>query len=63
MKNKKIIDYIILERESKEALRVEVLQKIKEGYRPLGGISLAVDPSKVNLYSNYAQSMVKYADE
>ncbi|MGZ9736615.1 hypothetical protein [Flavobacterium sp. GNP002] len=63
MENKKITDYIVLERESKELLVFEVLNKIKEGYLPLGGISLAVDSGKLREYKYYAQSMVKYADK
>lgn len=63
MENKKIIDYIILERESKEALRLEVLEKIKEGYHLLGGVSFAVDSGEQREYKYYAQSMVKYVDK
>ena len=60
MENKKIIDYIILEMESKELLVFEVLNKIKEGYLPLGGISLAVDCGKLSVFKYFAQAMVKY---
>ena len=63
MENKKIIDYIILERESKELLVFEVLNKIKEGYLPLGGISLAVDSGKLSVFKHFAQAMVKYEDK
>lgn len=63
MEDKKIIDYIILEMESKELLVFEVLNKIKEGYVPLGGISLAVDSGELAVFKNFAQAMVKYADK
>lgn len=63
MENKIIIDYIILEMESKEFLVIEVLNKIKEGYFPLGGISLAVDSGKLSVFKNFAQAMVKYGDK
>ena len=49
--------------ESKEFLVIEVLNKIKEGYLPLGGISLAVDSGKLTVFKYFAQAMVKYDDK
>ncbi|WP_417942880.1 hypothetical protein [Flavobacterium sp. RS13.1] len=63
MENKKIADYIIVEFESKENLRLEVLNKIKEGYFPLGGVSMSVDSGELTVFKYFAQAMVKYAEK
>lgn len=63
MENKKITDYIIVEFESKELLRFEVLNKIKEGYVPLGGVSMSVDSGELTVFKYFAQAMVKYAEK
>jgi hypothetical protein len=63
MRNKKISDYIIVEMESKELITLEILKKIKEGYLPLGGISLAVNSGKLSVFKYFAQAMVKYDDK
>lgn len=63
MDNKKIIDYIIIEMESKQLLAFEVLNKIKEGYVPLGGVSLSVDSGELSEFKSFAQAMVKYSDK
>jgi len=63
MENKKITDYIIVEFESKELLQFEVLNKIKEGYIPLGGVSMSVDSGKRSTFKYFAQAMVKYAEK
>lgn len=58
MENKTIGDYIILTSHDTEPLRTKVLEKIKEGYVPFGGVALAEDYGKT-----YAQAMIKYAKE
>ena len=63
MENKKIIDYIILEMESKELMTLEILNKIKEGYALLGGVSMAVDSGELSVFKYFAQAMVKYDDK
>lgn len=63
MENKKITDYIIVEFESKELLQFEVLNKIKEGYFPLGGVSMSVDSGELSAFKYFAQAMVKYAEK
>nr|WP_294928534.1 hypothetical protein [uncultured Flavobacterium sp.] len=63
MENKKITDYIIVEFESKELLQFEVLNKIKEGYIPLGGVSMSVDSGERSTFKYFAQAMVKYAEK
>lgn len=63
MENKKIVDYIIVEFESKEFLQFEVLKKIKEGYIPLGGVSMSVDSGELSTFKYFAQAMVKYAEK
>ena len=63
MENKKITDYIIVEFESKELLQFEVLNKIEEGYIPLGGVSMSVDSGELSTFKYFAQAMVKYAEK
>ena len=63
MENKKITDYIIVEFESKQLLQLEVLNKIKEGYIPLGGVSMSVDSGERSTFKYFAQAMVKYAEK
>jgi hypothetical protein len=58
MENREIKDYIILKSYSSLDLRKDVLDKIKEGYIPCGGVSLSVDN---NWNHNLAQAMIKYA--
>lgn len=63
MENKKIVDYIIITFESKELVQLKVLEKIKEGYTLLGGISMAIDSGELRSYNNFAQAMIKYSDK
>ena len=63
MENKKITDYIIVEFDSKQLLQFEVLNKIKEGYIPLGGVSMSVDSGELSTFKYFAQAMVKYAEK
>lgn len=63
MENKKITDYIIVEFDSKQLLQSEVLNKIKEGYIPLGGVSMSVDSGELSTFKYFAQAMVKYAEK
>lgn len=63
MEDKKITDYIIVEFDSKQLLQFEVLNKIKEGYIPLGGVSMSVDSGERSTFKYFAQAMVKYAEK
>ena len=56
MENKKIEDYIILTNKYKSELRNDVLQKISEGYEPIGGVSISDDSECC-----FAQAMIKYS--
>lgn len=58
MENRIIEDYVILVNSGRLELRNEVLEKIKEGYIPCGGVSIAADYGKT-----YAQAMIKYSKE
>jgi hypothetical protein len=62
MENKKIVDYIIITFEQKDFLESEVLNKIKDGYIPLGGVSMAVDSGEISTFKYFSQAMVKYSD-
>jgi hypothetical protein len=53
---KKIVKYVIIETHSARDLRVEVNEAIKNGWQPLGGVSVSTDGS----YTAYIQAMVKY---
>jgi hypothetical protein len=57
MENKKIEDYIILTSNSRLDLKNDVLEKIKEGYVPCGGVSITD-----NYGITYAQAMIKYQE-
>lgn len=62
MKNKKIVDYIIITFEQEHLVVMEVLNKIKDGYIPLGGVSMTVDSGKISTFKYFAQTMIKYSD-
>jgi hypothetical protein len=62
MENKKIVDYIIITFEQEHLVVIEVLNKIKDGYIPLGGVSMAVDSGKISTFKYFVQAMVKYSD-
>lgn len=56
MEENKIIDYIIIGEKYSTELIPKVLEKLKEGYTPLGGISVSL-----GTYSNwFAQAMIKF---
>jgi hypothetical protein len=64
MENNKIEDYIIITNERKDFMAVLVLDKIKNGYVPLGGVSVTLDSIDAVGYRTYfAQAMVKYSDK
>lgn len=56
----KIIEYDTATSLSEETLRQFINKKIKEGWQPLGGISVAVSPEDTELYS---QALVKYKED
>lgn len=58
MENKKIVDYIVFEESRKEVLQEKVLQKLKEGYVLIGGVSYGGG----DYYTRYAQALIKYED-
>lgn len=56
MEDRKIIDYVIVYDSIIAKLQKAVLEKIKEGYIPLGGVAVSN-----GVYSEtWAQAMVKY---
>lgn len=55
----KIIDYIVLQRNSHFGLSDKVCREIERGWEPLGGVAV----SGGWLVKIYVQAMVKYADE
>ena len=63
MENNKIIDYIIITFEQKDFLEREVLNKIKDGYIPLGGVSMAVNLGEISTFKYFAQAMIKYSNK
>ena len=63
MENNTIIDYIIITLEQKDFLERAVLSKIKEGYIPLGGVSMAVDSGEISTFKYFAQAMIKYSNK
>lgn len=50
------MDYIILQDSQSKSLAYEVLEKMKEGYKPVGGVSVSVAPGGWTLF---AQAMIK----
>jgi hypothetical protein len=62
MTEKKIVDYIIITFEQENFVVQEVLNKIKDGYMPLGGISMAVDSGEITTFKYFAQAMIKYSN-
>ncbi len=51
------MEYIILKGDNSiSELRKKVNEKIKEGYKPIGGIAVAVDP---DFNHEYCQAMIK----
>jgi len=59
-----IEDYIILSDDIKKYLVQEVMNKIKEGYIPQGGVSLSRTVDKQYDYEKrFAQAMIKYKKE
>jgi hypothetical protein len=63
MENNTIIDYTIITFEQKDFLEREVLNKIKDGYIPLGGVSMAVDSGEISTVKYFAQAMIKYSNK
>ena len=62
MTEKTIVDYIIITFEQENFVVQEVLNKIKDGYMPLGGISMAVDSGEIMTFKYFAQAMIKYSN-
>lgn len=56
---KKIIDYIILKSSLQWVLRAKVLNEMKSGWQPLGGVTYAQEGF---LKHYYCQAMVKYGE-
>ena len=56
MESKKIVDYIILYSSDTSNLRLLVLEKIKEGYVPQGGVSYGGG----DYFTKYVQAMAKF---
>jgi hypothetical protein len=50
------MDYIILQDTSSKSLAYEVTDKMAEGYKPVGGVSVGVAPGGWTLF---AQAMIK----
>lgn len=63
---KEIADYFVVTDFEKSSLERVVKEMIKQGYFPLGGVSIAYSPNYFNEPMGvivYAQSMVKYVSE
>lgn len=58
MKNTTIQGYIILTSYGANDLQNDVMQKIKEGYVPCGGVSVTDDHG-----FTFAQALIKYAQD
>ena len=52
----KVVDYIVVRRNNDNDLASAVKDKLKEGWQPFGGLSVAM----VNRYESYNQAMVRY---
>lgn len=52
-------DYIVIEGNSAEVLRRQVLARMTEGYLPLGGVSASLSESDDYRYTLYCQAMLK----
>lgn len=54
----KIIDYVIITRDTPEEIEDAVREGIGEGWQPLGGVAVA----EPHTFAAYSQTMVKYAE-
>lgn len=52
---KRIIDYTILDSDSRTSLESQVIKAIKNGWQPLGGVAYTGQPSW-----KYVQAVVRY---
>lgn len=62
MLTSKITDYKILKRDKKFDLESRVLNYMKEGWQPLGGVSVCLYTTTGN-YIEYFQAIVKYEQQ
>lgn len=63
--NNKIVDYFVVEAGSRSSLMALVITSMKVGWKPIGGVSIAIDPYHEpkwdgDLHIVYAQAMVIY---
>ena len=59
MKERKIVEYVVLIKSTSERLKDTVNIKLLDGWQPLGGVSTQVQPS-VGIF--YIQALVKYEE-
>ena len=59
MKERKIIEYVVLIKSTSERLEDTVNMKLLDDWQPLGGVSTLVQPS-VGIF--YIQALVKYEE-
>ena len=59
MKERKIVDYIVLVKSTPEKLEDLVNIKLIDDWQPLGGVSTLVQPNSV---SYFVQALVKYEE-
>lgn len=60
---KKITAYCCLREDNPTLLATLVNEAIKDGWQPLGGIGIASFATDVTNYTDFAQAMVKYAED
>ena len=59
MKERKIVEYVVLVKSTAERLEDLVNIKLLDGWQPLGGVSTQIQPS-VGIF--YIQALVKYKE-
>ena len=59
MKERKIVEYVVLIKSTSERLEDTVNMKLLDDWQPLGGVSTLVQPS-VGIF--YIQALVKYEE-
>ena len=56
----KVVDYKVLREFNPKRIADAVMEKVADGWQPLGGLSVALEAGG---YSIYAQAMVKYEEK
>ena len=59
MKERKIVEYVVLVKSTAERLDVSVNMQLLNGWQPLGGVSTLVKPNS-DIY--FVQALVKYEE-